>query len=110
MKCLHHNLLKEVNVDNKYLSCLDIWDKKFEVFRSLIALNKVNLDFAETVKAKPTRNDLGFITYSNTINFQVNGLNQWLSNNSMENICKRTGYHMVQKIGKNQKIDQIWKN
>ena len=36
-----------------------------------IALDKINLDFAESVKAKPTVNDSGFITHSNTINFMV---------------------------------------
>ena len=31
---------------------------------------------------------------------------KWLSNNSMKKIGKTTGYHIVQKIGKNQKSDQ----
>ena len=41
-----------------------------------IALDKVDLVCAETVKAKPTVNDSGVITYSNTIYFS--GI--WLDN------------------------------
>ena len=40
------------------------------------ALNKADLEGAETVKAKHTVNDSGFITYSNEINFA--GI--WLDN------------------------------
>ena len=61
--------MKKVNSDQKYLRCLDILDKNSEVLRSAIPLDKVDLECAETVKAKPTGNDSGFVTYSNTINF-----------------------------------------
>ena len=39
--------------------------------RSTIALDKIDLDCAETVKAKPIGNGSVFITYSNTIKFSV---------------------------------------
>ena len=41
-----------------------------------MALDKVDLEFEETFKVKPTGNDSGFITYSNTINFA----SKWLEN------------------------------
>ena len=44
--------------------------------RSEISLGKVYLECAETVEAKPTRNDSGFINYLNTINFA----SKWLEN------------------------------
>ena len=37
-------------------------------------MDKIDLECAETVKAKPTVNDSGFIAYSNTINFS----SKWL--------------------------------
>ena len=42
--------------------------------RSTIALDKIDLDCAETVKDKPTVNGSVFITYSNTVNFAI----EWL--------------------------------
>ena len=66
--------LKEVNDDNKILKCLDIRDKNFEYLRSAIALDKIDLECAENVKAKPTGNDSGFIAYSNTINVAIKSL------------------------------------
>ena len=45
--------------------------------RSAISLDKVNLEYAETVKDKPTGKDTDFVTYSNTINFVI----KWLDNN-----------------------------
>ena len=71
---MYQNISKEGNGDQKYLRCPDLQDNKFEVLFSAIALDKITLDCAENVKAKPAGNDLGFITYSNTINFLVNGL------------------------------------
>ena len=44
-------------------------DKKFKVLYSVLALDKVDLVCAETIKAKPTVNNSGFITYSNQIYF-----------------------------------------
>ena len=37
-------------------------DKKFEVLCSAVLLDKVDLECSETVKAKPTENDSGYIT------------------------------------------------
>ena len=70
--------------------------------------NKVNLQCAETVIAKPTGNDSGFITYSITINFAI----KWLVSSGyliiqLSKIGKRTGYHMVQKIRKNKKTIKV---
>ena len=44
--------------------------------RSEIKLDKVDLVWAETFKAKPTGNDSVFITYTNTIYFVVIRLNK----------------------------------
>ena len=44
--------------------------------RSAIALYKVYLECAETVKSKPTGNDSCFINFSNTIN----SASIWLDN------------------------------
>ena len=67
--------MKEGNSDYKYSRGIDIWDNKIEVLCSAIALDKVDLDCAETVKDKTTINDSGFITYSNTTNFSGKWLN-----------------------------------
>ena len=66
---MYHKLLNKGNGDHKFLTCPDLIYNNFEVLRSAISLDKVEFECAETVKAKPTRNDSGFITYSNTINF-----------------------------------------
>ena len=47
---MHQKLLKEGNGDHKYLRCLYLRDKQIEVIPSEIALDKVNLDFAELLK------------------------------------------------------------
>ena len=67
-------------------------------------MDKVNPECAETVKAKPTGNNSGFITYSNTINVAT----KWLDRSGYliiqwRKIGKKTGYHMVQKIWKESK-------
>ena len=49
------------------LRCIDLQYNNFEVMRSSITLDKEDLVCIETVKAKPTVNDSGFITYSTTI-------------------------------------------
>ena len=51
--------------------CPNLLDKNFEVLRSEISLDKVDLSCAETVKAKPTGNYSGFIIYSKTIYFYI---------------------------------------
>ena len=56
--------MKKDNGDHKYLRCPDLRYNNFQVLRSAIALDKINLDYAENFKAKPTGNDSGFITYS----------------------------------------------
>ena len=78
--------------------------KNLEVLRSAIVLDKINLEFAENVKYKPTGNNSVFITYSNTINVDSEYLDNigYLINKLF--FCKRTGYHMVEKIGKNKKV------
>ena len=75
--------LKEGNGDNKFLRCPYLRDNTIEVLCSEIALDKVDLDCAEAVKAKLTGNDSGFITDSNPINFS----SKWLYN---------SGYLMIQ--------------
>ena len=81
--------MKEGNVGQKISRCPNIRDNNFNVLRSAIALNKVDLECAENVRAKPTGNNLSFITYSNTIDFS--GI--WLDNsdyivNKLQNIVK----------------------
>ena len=66
---MYQDILREFNGDQKYLRCPDLQDNKFDFLRPTISLDKVDLECAETVKAKPTGNDSGFITYSSTINF-----------------------------------------
>ena len=76
MRHMHQKFLKEGNVGHKFLRCTYIWDNNFEFMRSEIVLDKFDLEFAETVKAKPTRTNSGFIIYSNTIDFD----GKWLDN------------------------------
>ena len=73
---MYQNILKEGDGAHNYLRCLDLRYNNFEVLRPEISLDKVDLVCEETVKNKPTRNDSGFITYSNTIYFY--GI--WLDN------------------------------
>ena len=73
---MYQNILKEVNGYHKYLKFPDLRDNSFEVMCSETTLDKVDLQFAGTVKDKPTGNDSGFINYSNTINFS----SKWLDN------------------------------
>ena len=54
----------------------DLQDNKFDGMRPAIALDKVGLVCAETVKAKPTGNNSGYTTYANTISYY--GI--WLDN------------------------------
>ena len=73
MQHMYQNILKESDDYHKFLRCPDLWDNNFEVLSLEIALDKVDLECAETVKSKPTGNDSGFIPYSNIINFLGNG-------------------------------------
>ena len=73
-----------------------------------MALDKVDLEFEETVKVKPTGNDSGFITYSNTINFA----SKWLDTsgyiiNQLNILVKEQVITWI-KIWKEPKIDQGW--
>ena len=91
--------------------CSDLWQKNFDVLRSEITLNKVYLECEDTVKSKPNGNDSDFITYWKKTNFT----GKWLNNSGYiitqwGKISERIGYHMFQKIGKNQKSDQGWLN
>ena len=76
MQCVYQKLLKEGNGDNKFLRCPYLQDNNLGVMCSSIQLDKVDLECAETVRAKPTGNDSGSIVYSKTINFS--GI--WLDN------------------------------
>ena len=77
MQRLYQNVLKKGNGDQEYLICPDLRDNNFEVLCSEISLEKVDLYCAETVKAKTSGNDSGFITYSNRTNFS----SKWLEKN-----------------------------
>ena len=68
---MYQNLFKEGNGDHKFLKCAYLLDNNFDILPLTIALYKAELECTEIVKAKPTRNYSGFITYSNTINFSV---------------------------------------
>ena len=76
MKFIYQKIFKEVNGYKNYLICPYVWYNNFEVLHSVIELDKVDLECAETVKAKPTRNYSDFITYSNKIYFY----DIWLDN------------------------------
>ena len=83
--CIKSFWKKVIAIPN-ILRCTDLQNKNYEVLRSTIALEKVNLDCSETVKSKPTRNDSGFIISSNTINFD----SKWLYNSGyLLNQCKK---------------------
>ena len=61
-----------------------------------MALDKVYLEGAETVKVKPTGNDSGLIIYSNTIKIS----SKWLDTNEniinqRKKLVKEQVYHMV---------------
>ena len=60
---MYQKILKAGNGDHKYLIYPDLLYKSFEVLRSAIPLDKVDLVCEKTVKVKPTGNDSGFITY-----------------------------------------------
>ena len=50
MQWIHQDILKEINGDHKYLRCPGLQDNNFKVLRSDIAMYKVYLECAETVK------------------------------------------------------------
>ena len=60
---MYQNFFKEGNEDHKFLWFPDLQDKIVEFLRSEIAFDKIYLECAENVKAEPTRNNSGFITY-----------------------------------------------
>ena len=74
MQHMYQNILKYVKGDHKCLRCPDLLYNNFEVLCSEIALDKIDLECAATFKAKPTKNYLGFIIYSNAINFDITWL------------------------------------
>ena len=63
MQRIYHKFLKESNGDYKYLRFPEIKNNHFEVMRLGIALDKLELEYTETLKAKHTRNHSGFIAY-----------------------------------------------
>ena len=71
---MYQKILKEGNGKNKYLRCPDLQYNSFEVLRSAIAQDKTDLECEETVEAKNSGNDSGFITYLDIIDFYV----KWL--------------------------------
>ena len=73
MQCLYQNILKEGNGDHKLLRFPDIPYKNFEVMLSAIVLYEVDLEYAEYIISKPTIDNSGFIAYSSTRFFLVNG-------------------------------------
>ena len=77
IQCICKRFWKGVNGDHKYLRCTYILYNNFDILCSSIALDKVDLVCIETDKAKPTENDSGFITYSNTVYFSA----IWLDKN-----------------------------
>ena len=72
---MYQKFLNEGNGDHKFYKCTDLQEKNFKVLCSAITLDKTDLDCAKNVKAKPTGNSSGFITYSNTTNVSVKRLN-----------------------------------
>ena len=61
---MYNDLFKEVNGYHKFLRCTNLQNNNFEFMRSTIALDKLDLVCAETIKAKPDENYSVFITYS----------------------------------------------
>ena len=66
-------------------------------------VNEVYLVCAETVKAKTTRNDSGFITYTKNLFLWCMVRWQGLSYNSIKICCEGTGCIMFQKNWDNKK-------
>ena len=54
---------KKVMTITHFLRCPDLQDNNFEVMCTSIALDNIDLECAETIKAKSTGNDSVFITY-----------------------------------------------
>ena len=57
MKCICRIILKEVNVCHKYLKRPNIQDSIFEVLRTSVSLDKVDLSCAKVLRVKLTGND-----------------------------------------------------
>ena len=64
MQRMYQMILKEGNDDYTYLRRQYLGDNNFEVVFSEISLDKLDVDCAENIEAKPIRNDSGLITYS----------------------------------------------
>ena len=83
-------------------------DNNFEVLYSAIALDIIDLNFVDIVKDKPTGNDLGFITYLNTIEFHC----KWIDNSDYlitlfflkKRFSHRSNIWKIQKVIKVRKI------
>ena len=94
---IYQIIVKEGNDDHKYLWRPDLRYNNFEILRSAILLDNIDMVCAETVKYKPTGNYSGLINYSNIIYFLVN---DWITVNQF---FKGTEFLMFQKFGKNRK-------
>ena len=82
--------------------------QNFDVLSSAIALNKIDLDCAETVKSKPTGNGSGFITYSKKIN--VYGI--WLDKigyliTQWQHFVKEQAVTWFKKLGISKKLIEV---
>ena len=53
---MYHKILKGIHGDHKYLMCSDLWDNRYGVMPSENMFNKIDLECAETIKARPTKN------------------------------------------------------
>lgn len=73
---MYQRLLKEGNRYHNDLRCPDIRNKFFEILSSAIALDKVDMECAETVISKTTGYDSGFIHHPNKIYYDT----IWLDN------------------------------
>ena len=59
---MYQKLLKEGNDDQRYLRYTDLLNNNFEFLRSVISMNKIDLECSKNVNTKLTGNDSDFIT------------------------------------------------
>ena len=64
---MYEGFLKEGNVNHTFLRFPCLRDNNFEVLQTEISLDKIDLECAEYIKAKPIGNISGFISYKNKI-------------------------------------------
>ena len=61
MQQIRQSILKEGNVNHRYLMCPELWSNNFEVIVAAISLNKVDLGCKDILIAKHTSDYSGFI-------------------------------------------------